>query len=459
MTQPGSSEHGMRVTAALIFQFVSLLVSVAMVPLLLGFLGVGEFLVWSVILVISGLSMQLEQAVQTLSVRRVATQLGPTSKEMLDAELRRTDAAYRKLALTMLVVVGPAGWAYMEFALFRTDASGPPEGWELAWAVTVGALTANYWFGRNNVLLMATGRTDSFFRINTLSRCLNFLLVIGAAASGLGLAGVGMAFAIAALVGISIIAGAARRPIGSEQPIAVSRAPLALEGTEKAGIVRYIVYTLAAFLIYRGAFLLAAGFYPVGDSSSYGLALQAFVVMAATAVLPTHVRLPHLVEAIKTGRTVAIDQEVGRTLAFAVGVLVAGTIVLLSAGPPILKLIESAVALPDTLTIALMATAILVESWIVILINPMLLQKDLSFVGPYVGSAAIAMAVTSAAAILGSPLWVAMLLVPLLVQATFACPTMVRCYARMSGRRGSLDAVSGLALGTSSLLHWGRPRG
>jgi hypothetical protein len=446
-------------TAALIFQFVSLLVSVAMVPLLLGFLGAGEFLVWSVILVISGLSMQLEQAIQTLSVRRVATLLGPTSKDLLDAELRRTTAAYRKLALLMLVVVGPLGWAYMDLALFRTDPSGPPEGWELAWGVTVAALTANYWFGRNNVLLMATGRTDSFFRINTLSRCLNFLLVIGAAASGLGLAGVGMAFAMAALVGVSIIAAAAARPIGFEPLTAVGRAPLALEGAEKAGILRYIGYTLAAYLLYRGAFLLAAGFYPVGESSSYGLALQAFVVMAATAVVPTHVRLPHLVEAMKSGPTIAIDQEVGRTLVFAVGVLLVGTIVLLAAGPPVLKLIKSAVTLPDTLTVALMATAILVECLIVILINPMLLQKDLSFVRPYVVSAMIAMAATSAAAVLGWPLWVAMLLLPLIVQASFAGPTMLRRYARMSGGRGPLEAAGGLALGTSLLLRSGRFRG
>ncbi len=71
----------------------------------------------------------------------------------------------------------------------------------------------------------------------------------------------------------------------------------------------------------------------------------------------------------------------------------------------------------------------------------------------------IAMAATSAAAVLGWPLWVAMLLLPIIVQASFAGPTMLRRYARMAGGRGPFEAAGGLAVGTSLLLRPGRLSG
>lgn len=437
-------------TAALMFQLASLLASVAMVPLLLGHLGAGDYLLWAVFTTLGGLTLQLESAIQTLMVRRLAPAWARRDPDQLAAELRRARIAYWALSLAVLLLLLPAGFAYL-----LSVAADPVPGadlhragapWLPAWIAFVLAYAINYLFGPNNVLLLATARTDRFYWISAGSRVVNIALTAVALVLGFGLAGVSRSFLASVLVNVIAIALAAAA-VRRVMPVRGQRAEMPDDGTtaddlkpadrkpaDGAGLLRYTLFTLVGFLLYRGAFLLAARHLETDAAAGYGLALQAYAILFAVAVVPTTVWLHRVVAAVHAGDTAREDLELARGALFAVGAFAAGTVALELLGPYLLDLIGSEVRLPDGMTLALMALAFLVEALILVCVNPLLLRAELGFVRPYVVLAGLSLVAAALALRAGVPPMVALLVLPAAVQALVTLPIVAGRLARAQGR-------------------------
>lgn len=430
--------------AALFFQFVSLLASVAMVPLLLGTLGTQQYLLWTVFTTAGGLTLQLENAIQTLMVRRIAPLHAARDGQALRREQMRATRAYRLLAASILLLMLPAGWLYIDrFASDGVSLWGS-SGWGLAWLFFAVGYGINYLFGANNVLLLGTARTDSYYWASSASRIVNILLTASALLLGFQLLGVSLSFFLSVAVNvlaILLLANAARRVLFAgtrpESPAAAS-ADFA-RTTDEAGIFRYAAFTFAAFLLYRGAFLLVVGRLAADAAAAYGLALQAFAIAGAVALLPLQVWLHRLAEAMHRGDHRRQRREILLALTFAILTMVCGTFALQFIGPPLLQAIGSEVELPPFSTLALMGTAFLIEALIMVFVNPLLLAKDLSFIPVYLGVAATALATAIVASALGAPLAVAMLLLPLLLQGLITLPLLAVRAARTLGRQTAIN--------------------
>jgi hypothetical protein len=432
-------------TAALLFQLVSLVASVAMVPLLLGFLGAEEYLLWAVFTTIGGLTLQLEAAIQTLMVRRVAPRFAAADAAGLRSEEKRGRLAFQRLSLFVFVLVIPGGWFYMQHVAAGT---GSAVAWQWAWLAFGFAYGLNYLFGPNNVLLMGTARTDSFYRIGTLSRILNIGLSLAALWAGFGLLGVSAAFLLSVVVNvgsISIVAAHARRGAGGGTdggsaggPVMAGRAAMI---TEETGLGRYTLFTLAAYLLYRGAFLLVVGSLDAPDAAAYGLALQAFAILGSIAIIPLHVRLHLLAKALHEGDSKTETVELVRAVGFAVLAMLGGLAGVVLVGPPVLALISSDVQLPAFHLLALMAAAFLVEALILVFANLLILRRDLGFVPPYVILVLVGLGAGVLLLMAGKPVGIAMLAVPLLVQVVISLPLIL---ARLARQRG--EGTSGLLM-------------
>lgn len=405
-----------------------------MVPLLLGFLGANEYLVWAVFTTIGGLTLQLEFAIQTLMVRRVAPLVAAGDLSRYRKEMARARRSYGILSMVVLTTVLPLGGIYMHL-LFSGGGHSAPLGWEIAWVAFAGAYALNYLFGPNNVLLLATGRTDGYFWISTTSRLLNFVTSLVALVLGSGLLGISMSFLLAVLANVAallLLAKSVRAQIGKTL---TPTAPLAswIVPSDDFGLARYTLFTLSAFLLYRGAFLLAFGAFATQEAAAYGLALQAFAIMASVAVIPIHVRLHVIVEALRAGDLSAQNREIFRSLGFATAAMLAGGVTFAMFGPWLLHLIGSDVELPPSGLIALMTVAFFVEAIILILGNPMLVERDLSFVRTYVGIAALGLVGAASAVVAGAPLGLAMVALPLALQACLSLPLIFRRLAMSRG--------------------------
>jgi hypothetical protein len=424
-------------TAALLFQLVSLVASVAMVPLLLGFLGAQEYLLWAVFTTIGGLTLQLEAAIQTLMVRRVAPRFAAADTAGLRLEELRGRRAFRRLSLFIFVVVIPFGWLYLQHVAAGT---GNSVAWQWAWVAFGFAYGLNYLFGPNNVLLMGTARTDIFYRIGTVSRILNIGLCFAALAAGFGLLGVSAAFllsVVANVLSISFAASRVRRGASDGREPGVSAAPApagrASAIQEEAGLGRYTLFTLAAYLLYRGAFLLVVGSLDASDAAAYGLALQAFAILGSIAIIPLHVRLHLLAKCLHEGNSRTETVELVRAVGFAVFAMLGGLAAVALVGPPVLALISSDVQLPAIPLLALMAAAFLVEALILVFANLLILRRDLGFVRPYVLLVLLGLGAGALLLLADMPVGIAMLVVPLLVQAAISLPLIL---ARLAAQRG-----------------------
>jgi len=426
------------VPSALLFQLTSLIVSILMVPTLLRFLNPQEYLFWIVFTTIGGLTLQLEASVQMLLVRRAAREHAAVDRQGFAMEARRAVAAYRTLALVVAVIVMPMAWWYMAEAIPASDNVI----WQNAWLVFGGAYAINFSFGPNNVLLLATHRHSAFFLILAISRALGYVATVAALAYGLALFGAAAAFAATVMLNVGAVAWVAhrtRQKLWSTMPEPlINQAPEDLRASP-AGLVRFTLFSLAGYGLYRGAVMLAIVAIPTAAASGYGLLIQTFAVVGAVAALPLQTRLAALAKAVVAGDRKGEAREMIFGLLFAMLAVIVATAFLCTAGNPLLRALQSRVTFPSTGLIVLAGLAFAVEAVIMVFVNHQIVVRQMGFIRGYVICVIVGLGLASIIVATSQlPVPVVLLAVPLLVQACASLPIMANRIA--SGRGQSLSA-------------------
>ncbi len=353
----------------MIFQCVSLFVGVANVPLLLHYLSSDEFVAWIVIATLGALTIQLEQGLLVIATRRVAWQWHGEDVEATQRELARVRSTFHRFSASVLVCLGGVGLFY--FSLWANMAL-PPH-WELAWALFVSAYAINYWFGHNNVVLLAMEATHTFNMVNSCTRLLNLALGFLFLSLGLSILGLALSFFLSVVVSVLMHARNARRQLAvARGKHDTSDRPAHSHRPEWQGL-GFSLYTLSNFLVYRGAFLLLPLLPHNFQLDSYGLALQLVAIVYAVSVIPAQVWLGQLVTAVSSRSLHRVASHLGKSLAFAAGVFLLLFGLALGVAGPALSLLGSDVSLPPAADLALVFSAFFIESLIFLLVNVLLL--------------------------------------------------------------------------------------
>lgn len=357
---------------AYIFQAVNMAVAIILVPLLLHYLQVEGYAVWLIFTAMGGATIQLQTTIQTVMVREVAREYHGGGG---GAAMRRTRRAYTFLAA---FVAGPymlAGLAYLYYL------KEPPV-IMTAWVIYSASFAVVYWLGPNNAQLLATERVAANNTVMIISRVLYLAFVLVFLDMGLSVLGVCLAFAVSTGVGGVLCVRATRRSTLPELPAGEIRPP-------RGSIGRYGLFTITAFSLYNGAFLIAASIFPKTSIASYGFGLQIATLVTAIALTPVQVWLGRLIRAISSGSRAHLLRELSLTAASTNATFLLGFLGLIVVGPPLLVLLRSNMTLPPFWMLALIFLAFAIELNISVLVNFLMTKGNFSFVPIYAATALI----------------------------------------------------------------------
>ena len=84
--------------AAYLNQSINLLIVILMVPLLLKYLDLSEYILWGIFTTFGGITLQIENSIQILSVREISREYHTGNSEAVRHVVRRAKKAYSLLA-------------------------------------------------------------------------------------------------------------------------------------------------------------------------------------------------------------------------------------------------------------------------------------------------------------------------------------------------------------------------
>jgi hypothetical protein len=410
--------------AAYLNQAINLLVSVLMVPMLLKFLSLGDYILWAIFTTFGGITLQIEGSVQILAVREIATEFHAGSPVRVDAAIRRARKAYRALSLFVLIPFTAIGMVYFTYGV-SLDLE---RHWQLEWFVFALTYSVNYFFGANNSILLAMGKVREFNYIGSFSRTLYFGGTLVLLLMGLSVVGICISFAVSVATTCSLVAIQARRSLraGVATPAGSSGSGDLPVQTRVTHLAAYTAYTFAAYALYRGGVLVAAHFYPKNVVGAYGLTLQTYAMLTAFALVPIQVWLSRLVKAILKEDAGGVIGELSRTLMLANGMFLGGVAGMVLLGNRVLATIGSSIALPAPGDLLIAAFAFLIELNMFVLLNFLVTKRQYQFVPVYLLSAGIAFSAAIAAVSFSRNLFLSLVLLPAIVQLTVCLPLVVR---------------------------------
>jgi hypothetical protein len=420
--------------AALLFQGVSLLVGVFSVPIFLRYLSPADFLLWMIFTTIGGLTLQIESALQNISVRRIASEVVSANFFAARKEVERAATLYRTLSLSVVLLVMPCGFLFVA----NQDNHHFSQFWNIAWLIFGCAYAFNFLFGPNNCLLLATNATNSFNYINALTRALNFVGAFLLLSLGYAVVGAAVSFLFSVVVGCFMIKWQGRQRLiaavtSGEPPVPTDTSCPSASGP-LTDVAHFSLFTFAAYWLYRGALLVATPFFSSGEMSSYGLTLTALSVVNAIALIPNQIRLGTMVTAVVGDRQDDIQAQIAFGLVFATVTFSGFFGVLAVAGPSLLALVGSEVSLPSSSQLAMVFGAFLVESWIMVLVNVLVIRKSYDFVTWYCSTVVIAFIVGLVTALSTGALYIGLALIPAMLQLLFTLPAVFCSCARSCGQ-------------------------
>ena len=365
-------------TAALIFQGVSVFVGVASVLVFLIFLNQDEFLCWILITTFGALTIQIEQGIQIVAARKLARPWHNHDVHKYYQELALARRNYRRLSLTVFFILGSAGFLY--FPLLTELPLD--QHWQLTWILFVLAYVLNYWFGHNSAILLSSNCTASFNLVNALTRSLNFFLTVIFLWMGLSILGLALSFFISVCLSVTLHR---RRALQQIKLLKTLSTPEVLSGTSISGqTLPYTIYTISNFMLYKGAFLLFPLFANAGKISDYGLALQLVTIVYTISIIPTQIWMNSLMEAVLARDGAKIRLNTVMSLGFGISIFTIFFILTIFLAEPVLHMLGSDVSLPLSGILGLIFLAFAVESIIFAIVNVLLIMQDLRFLRHYI---------------------------------------------------------------------------
>ena len=410
--------------AAYLNQTINLAVAVLLVPLLVRYLDASEYILWSIFTTFGGITLQLESAIQTVSVREIAREYHSGNAATLQAAIRKAKVAYTTLSGSVLVPLFALGLLYLHYvASKRLGSQGTKE-----WLLFTSAYALNYYMGVNNSILLVMDRVSEYNNTTALTRVFNFTCTYLLLRAGLSIMGICVSFALSVVIGCLIMLRTARERLASygSSPEARARPNSRFEDFNQSNTAKYTLYMLSSFALYRGGLLIATSILPRSEVAAYGLTLQATTMVSALALVPLQVWLSKLVSAITSGSQREVLRELSITIVMANGVFVVGSILLLVFGNILLSIIHSKVMFGTNASVLLVCFAFLVELNILLLLNFLVTRRNYEFVRIYLITSLVGTACVIITAWAFNAGLLTMILIPLSLQALVCLPLIFR---------------------------------
>ena len=418
--------------AAYLNQGINLLASILIFPLLLKYLGVGDYILWAIFTAIGGITLQLESSIQTLSVREIARYYHAKDIVGIQRAITKTKINYGLLSASTVCLVLPVGFLYLTFIADGKVGSH----WRVEWFVFMCVYSINYFFGANNCILLAMGRLNYYNYVNSITRATYIAGATFLLAAGYSVMGVCVSFAVSVFLGVTLIAVAASR-IARGATVKDVRDFKVLDGSaprlDTWGIVRFALFTFLSFALYKGSVIFATSYFPKAELGSYSLTLQAFTMLSAAAVVPIQIWLGQLVKAIVRNSKDEMIYEIGRALLWTNLVYAIGTIGLVLFGGGLLAHVSTSVVLPEARYLLIAAAAFLVEVNQVILINFLVTKRQFRFIRIYVICAASGLVLANFGVYYSRNLFGSLIAIPFIVQMFVCLPFILKLVSEELG--------------------------
>ncbi len=414
--------------AAYSYQIINFIVALITMYLLLSFLSVNEYVLWSIFVTFIGVTVQLENAVQMVSVRELARGYHQSFSSDFMGAFRKAKKAY--LLLTLFVVTGVALAGFVYISLIAKIST--LDEYFVEWILLLFAYSINYFFGTNNSILLATNNVSSFNNTLSFTRILNVIFVFILLKLGYSILGLALSLAISVIIGCAIIGvKAARvraqvesRPAG--QNVEDKGSP-SFKGKGN-NFVLYTLYTLCAYVLYKGGILLVAGHFEKATVAAYALSLQIFTLLTTFALVPIQIWLSHLVAAVNENDAEQSLRELSRTFLAVNGLFICGSVGLIALGQFMLSFIKTDIQLPGAWTLLAMAVAFLVEINILLCINLLVTCRNYRFLKVYAKTSLISLMLAVLLVTYTDNIILSLLLVPALIQSVLCLPAIFRYF-------------------------------
>lgn len=395
---------------------------VAMMPLLLRYLDIEGFIIWSIFTTLGGITLQLERAIQVVSVRDIARPFHAGNMAALEGVLRRVRRAYFTLSLAVAGPVLLCGLLYINFILgdkFNQDGL-------FDWVIFAGAYALNYYFGFYNAILLGMERVNIFNNVASITRLINLVATYLLLKAGLGVLGICVSFLGSVTVSCISYMQYANRAVNRYRAKYANKGANFNDAGGASGrrIALYTIYMFSSYLLYRGGLLVATALFDKNEVASYGLSLQVFNLLLLASIVPTQVWLGRLVRAISHGSREEVFREFCVTGIVSNGVFMAGVVVLWVFGDTALAIIHSKVILSSNVIMAALTAAFFIELNIYLAANFLVIKENYSFVAWYAGSALVGGVAGALLTFFTRNAVSTLILAPVLIQAVIALPAV-----------------------------------
>lgn len=404
--------------SAYLAQGLNLLVSILMVPIMLRYLGVHDYVLWAIVTTFGGITQQFEGSLQIVSVREIARaeRGGPG---LLRQSIRKARLYYSYLSGFSLFSFLAIGLLYINYVV-DLDV-----GRNVEWIIVGVAYSLNYYFAANNSVILGLGHIVKFNAILSVTRLVYFIGAVALFMAGLSIMALCISFSVSVVLSSALNTLAARKAEAPHQSPLRAPAGVTLHGGAVA-IASNTAYTLAAFLLLRGSILVAAGIFPNEIVANYTLTIQICAMLIAVATVPTQVWVYGLVNALALGDRERLIYEISRTAVVSNAIFIGGVGFLFFFGNLLLSLIGSSVLISSGLDYFIICGAFFIELNIFLLINILVTKGIYSFAKPYVLIAAVSVLVASTTAWMSGFMVAALVSIPLVVQSCITLPLIFR---------------------------------
>lgn len=429
-------------------QIVNLSGSILLLVFLLLWLNEGAYLQWIIFTAIAGAFINLENSLSTVSSRYISREFHSGRVDKFRDAVGQLRRIYHRFAWLVFLVMMIGGGSYLYFA---GDQKFSPN-WPVEWLVFCCAYLITFYPASNCCLLIALHYPAVYSTIILLTRLLNIALAIGLIWLGYGVLGLALSVLVSATICAAAFKVFADRALatnlkpaeGAAQPAAVDDA-----GIRFTQVVYHGAFIFTAYSLYRYGLFLDTGLTDnTASQASFGLALQIFMLIVTVSVVPLTMRVAPLVRAVLSNESERVMHELGLLSAYVNLVFVMMTAGLLILGPYLLSLLPVRGAqLPDTIELASLGAAFLIEVNILIFANVLIAAQNFRFIYFYAAGAAIGCAVGTLLWLNGSPFYFAFVQCPLVIQLCVTLPALA-----WLTRRTTNISMAGLAAETLKCL-------